>query len=236
MSGRGGVHMLPNGTKKWDGIVPQEAEAPSGSVLRWTANNTWEDAREPLHWDIDVGKACGIGPGLLFAACLLRTGAAHRIGLVPCAVGGTEMDRWLPGADLYEQMVRRTESALRAAPGVAALRALLWYQGESDADTEERADELPGKFASMVAALRARLGAPQLPVLQVAVTCHNMTVSPLAERVRVGQLSARLPALSTVDAEGLQLAADGLHLTTAAQVELGTRLANAATVLGASRG
>ena len=53
---------------------------------------------------------------------------------------------------------------------------------------------------------RARLGAPELPVLQVAITCRNMTVAPLAERVRAGQLGARLPALRTVDAEGLELA------------------------------
>ena len=29
-----------------------------------------------------------------------------------------------------------------------------WMQGESDADTEEHVRALPGKFASMVAALR----------------------------------------------------------------------------------
>ncbi len=51
-------------------------------------------------------KACGVGPGLVFAAHLLRSGGAQRMGLVPCAVGGTAMDRWVPGADLYEQMAR----------------------------------------------------------------------------------------------------------------------------------
>lgn len=50
-------------------------------------------------------KVCGVGPGLVFAARLLSTGAARRVGLVPCAIGGTEMDRWVPGADLFEQMV-----------------------------------------------------------------------------------------------------------------------------------
>ena len=43
-------------------------------------------------------------------------------------------------------------------------------------------------------------------MLQVAITCRNTTVAPLAERVRAGQLDARLPALRTVDAEGLELA------------------------------
>ena len=43
-------------------------------------------------------------------------------------------------------------------------------------------------------------------MLQVAITCRNTTVAPLAERVRAGQLGARLPALRTVDAESLELA------------------------------
>ena len=58
---------------------------------------------------------------------------------------------------------------------------------------------------------RARLGLPQLPVLQVAITCRNATIAPLAERVRAGQLAARLPALRTVDAEGLELAVRLMH-------------------------
>jgi hypothetical protein len=83
MSGRGGVHTSANGTRQWDGVTPSEADAqagachahrrillqvPSGmylprwgalhnagSVLRWSATSTWEDATEPLHYDIDVG-------------------------------------------------------------------------------------------------------------------------------------------------------------------------------------
>ncbi len=27
----------------------------AGSVLRWGATGTWENATEPLHYDIDVG-------------------------------------------------------------------------------------------------------------------------------------------------------------------------------------
>jgi len=70
-------------------------------------------------------KACGVGPGLVFAAHLLRSGGAQRMGLVPCAVGGTAMDRWVPGADLYEQMARPLHpksDADMSAPGQPALR------------------------------------------------------------------------------------------------------------------
>lgn len=52
---------------------------------------------------------------------------------------------------------------------------------------------------------REQLGAPELPVVQVAISCTNTTVCPLEARVREGQLGVRLPALRTVDAQGLQL-------------------------------
>ena len=49
-------------------------------------------------------KVCGVGPGLIFAGQLLELDAAERVGLVPCAVGGTCLDEWQPGTDLYQQM------------------------------------------------------------------------------------------------------------------------------------
>ncbi len=43
-------------------------------------------------------------------------------------------------------------------------------------------------------------------MLQVAITCRNETVAPLAKRVRQHQLALQLPLLRTVDAEGFKLA------------------------------
>ena len=96
-----------------------------------------------------------MGPGLIFAGQLLELDAAERVGLVPCAVGGTCLDKWQPGADLYQQMasphgisvqmyatslveqsadrklgavqVARTHMAMQSMPQ-CKLRGLLWYQ------------------------------------------------------------------------------------------------------------
>ncbi|KAJ0614353.1 putative sialate O-acetylesterase domain, SGNH hydrolase superfamily [Helianthus annuus] len=69
MSGRGGVVNLT-----WDGYVPRES-SPNPSILRLSANLSWELAVEPLHCDIDVAKVCGVGPGMAFANSLLRKDA-----------------------------------------------------------------------------------------------------------------------------------------------------------------
>ena len=52
-------------------------------------------------------KVNGVGPGLIFAKELLslQHSAGDEIGLVPCAIGATSMDEWLPGTVLYEKMV-----------------------------------------------------------------------------------------------------------------------------------
>lgn len=45
--------------------------------------------------------------------------------------------------------------------------------------------------------------------------------------VRKGQLEIELGNVCTVDAKGLEISADGVHLTTAAEVQLGKMLADA---------
>jgi Carbohydrate esterase, sialic acid-specific acetylesterase len=88
MSGRGGVHWS-HARRQWDGVVPEEC-ASSPFILRLSVDCLWEEAREPLHIDIESkSKTCGVGPGMSFANCLLKEIGSHStIGLVPCAVGG----------------------------------------------------------------------------------------------------------------------------------------------------
>ncbi|CAN6275361.1 unnamed protein product [Urochloa humidicola] len=61
MAGRGGVHH-----RRWDGVVPPEG-TPDPCIQRLSAALDWEEAREPLHADIDITKTCGVGPGMVFA-------------------------------------------------------------------------------------------------------------------------------------------------------------------------
>ncbi|XP_074369764.1 putative carbohydrate esterase At4g34215 [Apium graveolens] len=211
---RGGVF---NDT--WDGIVPHESR-PSRSVIRLTAGLTWEKAREPLHKDIDITKTCGIGPGMAFANSLLHK-YSSLLGLVPCAIGGTNISQWARGSQLYDQLVRRAGAALRDG---GTLRAMLWYQGESDTDTLANAESYKDRFETFITNLRQDLVFPMLPVIQVAL---DSGPGPYVEEVREAQLGSKLPNVWCIDAKGLQLQADGLHLSSPAQVQLGKMLADA---------
>ncbi|KAK9073400.1 hypothetical protein SSX86_007724 [Deinandra increscens subsp. villosa] len=215
MSGRGGV---VNGT--WDNYIPPES-SPNLAILRLSADLNWQLATEPLHRDIDTTKACGIGPGMVFASSLLRKDSSIGVvGLVPCAVGGTNISEWAPGGELYKGLIRRAEAALE---GGGKIRGLLWYQGESDTVSREDAESYKNRVQNFFLRVRADLLLPVLPIIQVALASGE---GEYVEMVREAQLGMDLVNLRTVDAKGLSLESDGLHLTTPSQVSLGRMLAD----------
>ncbi|XP_009761873.1 putative carbohydrate esterase At4g34215 [Nicotiana tabacum] len=224
MSGRGGVtNHGQNGivNETWDGIIPPECQS-NPNILRLSAGFTWVEAQEPLHQDIDLGKVCGVGPGMSFANSVVEKDPSFGvIGLVPCAIGGTNISEWVRGGGLYNQMIRRTEAALQ---GGGKLQALLWYQGESDTQTLEDAKLYKFRLKRLFKSVRRDLQSPTLPVIQVALAS---SLGPYKGQVRKAQLGINLPNVRTVDAKGLPVGMDYVHITTLAQVHLGQMLADA---------
>ncbi|GMP81416.1 hypothetical protein CsSME_00036138 [Camellia sinensis var. sinensis] len=221
MSGQGGVN---NGT--WDGVVPPQCQ-PNPAILRLSSELNWEEASEPLHKDIDVNATCGVGPGMVFANTVLDNknlsmSIGGVVGLVPCAIGGTKISEWARGTYLYNQLVSRASAALQDGGG--SIQAVLWYQGESDTVNPDDAALYKGRLERFFMDLRADLQSPLLPIIQVALASGQ---GPYIEKVREAQLGIDLANVKCVDAKGLQLEPDHLHLTTQAQVQLGEMLANA---------
>ncbi|CAN6984882.1 unnamed protein product, partial [Brassica rapa subsp. trilocularis] len=223
MAGRGGVVKDHHHNRwVWDKIVPSEC-SPDSSILRLRADLRWEEAREPLHADIDTGKVCGVGPGMAFANAVRKRSDSDSdvIGLVPCAVGGTAIKEWERGSRLYETMVKRAEESRRYG---GEIKAMLWYQGESDVSDIHDAESYGRNMTRLVKNLRHDLNLPSLPIIQqVAITSGGGYI----DKVREAQLGLKLSNVVCVDAKGLQLKPDNLHLTTEAQVQLGLSLAQA---------
>lgn len=244
MAGRGGVK-----NKRWDGVVPDDCKPDPSTIHRLNANLIWETAQEPLHADIDTKKTCGVGPGMSFANAV-KDYIPGVIDLVPCAVGGTAIKEWAKGQKLYEDMVRRAKSA---ASSGGEIKAMLWYQGESDAPSQNAAGSYKTNMETLIHNVRSDLGLPSLPIIQVN---YYLLISPILhlismirsvnwlggfggnqvalasgdgyiEVIREAQKAIDLPNVVCVDAKGLELKEDNLHLTTAAQVQLGHMLADA---------
>ncbi|CAN6321886.1 unnamed protein product [Urochloa humidicola] len=229
MGGRGGA-TSGSGTS-WDGVVPPEC-APSPRILRLSPELRWEEAREPLHAGIDEGNVVGVGPGMPFAHAVLRGSRgrlpAHAaVGLVPCAQGATSIAAWSRGTHLYSRMLTRARAAMAQCPPPQecshSLAALLWYQGETDTIARRDAELYTARMEAFVRDVRHDLNMPNLLVIQVGLATGQ---GKFLDLVRDAQKRLHLPNLKYVDAKGLPVANDYTHLTTPAQVTLGSMLAN----------
>mmetsp|Transcript_28004 Transcript_28004/g.66519 ORF Transcript_28004/g.66519 Transcript_28004/m.66519 type:complete len:354 (-) Transcript_28004:100-1161(-) len=205
MAGRGGVVQTKNGLT-WDGVVPAPCQPAPRKIFKFNSTGCWEEAVEPIHQDIDSTKVCGVGPGMPFANQLLSMGFTDRIGLVPCAIGGTRIDLWQEGGKLFTNMVHRTLTAIAERPN-SRLRGLVWYQGESDADTKERAAAYKEKLAAFIDAARTALDSPSLPILQVLPTEACRCPCPTPDALPgTTLLLGRSPAMVTASAIAPQVA------------------------------
>ncbi|KAJ1397340.1 Sialate O-acetylesterase domain [Sesbania bispinosa] len=222
MSGRGGVvKNSSNHNKIWDGVIPPECRQDP-SILRLNAALQWEPAKETLHVDIDTKKVCGVGPAMPFANAVRRHVVDALLGLVPCAVGGTAIKEWARGEDLYQNMVNRAKESVKGDQH-SQIKALLWFQGESDTSSEDDARSYKVNMEKFIHNIREDLNLPSLPIIQVALASGF----EYTEKVREAQKGIDLPNVICVDAKGLALKEDNMHLTTESQVQLGHMLAQA---------
>jgi hypothetical protein len=173
MSGRGGNYNdSTSNTVRWDGQIPPECRSKP-EILQLAANKSWVEAHEPLHQEIDHWKTCGIGPGMPFANAILdKYPSFGSIGLVPCAKGGTRIMEWAKGTELYNQLVSRAKASLT---GGGKIRALLWYQGESDT-AEQDAKLYKSRLEKFFNDVRHDLNYPDLPIIMVRILYNSIII------------------------------------------------------------
>ncbi|MBU1155671.1 MAG: sialate O-acetylesterase, partial [Proteobacteria bacterium] len=212
----------------------------------FTNADVWAEAREPLDDPGGQRDACsldlypGVGPGSAFAQRLSELLPQVRVGLIPCARGRVTLAQWAPDSrpgSLYGSSLRRARLAGRKS----RVAGVLFYQGESDAYSRGAVEAWPRRFAALVASWRRDLGDPKLPVVfcQVGNLAANWRADPAFrywDLLKQKQAGVRLPGVRMVTTDDLPLKADGIHLTTAAQIYLGRRLAQAMYELLLERG
>jgi len=183
----------------------------------------WIAATEPLH--TDKPPIAGIGLGMSFAVELIRAAGMAPVGLIPCAVGGTPLSRWMPGADLYEYAVGTARAALPAGN----LTGILWHQGENDAGNREDAASYGERLRDMLQSLRADLSAHSVPVVagELGHFLRHDQGYPFFELVNrsLRELEGCLPAYACAGAEGLSDNGDFVHFDAASLREFGIRYA-----------
>lgn len=190
-------------------------------VIALGMTDEWFAAREPMQFG-----GSGVGPGIPFAIEMLKSDPTITIGLVPCAVGGTPLSRWVKGADLYEQAVRRAKFAAKSG----VIKGVLWHQGEQDCLNKANAESYGIRLAFMFAKLQSDLEVPNLPIVVGQLGDFLSTEKlPYTATVRsaILQVAEVLPDVAFADAAGLGDKGDSLHFSAAAQSEFGIRYATA---------
>lgn len=211
------------------GVVGDEDKVPPARVLMLNQAGEWVPAVEPMHFD---KPTVGVGPGRAFGRMIAEATPGVTVGLIPCAVGGSPIDTWKPGAFYegtkshpWDDALRRAKIALQAG----TLKGILWHQGESDSNAQLSAD-YAAKLHDLVVRLRRELGAPNMPF--IAGQMGRFDGAPWDEhRTRVDRAQRELPQTVArtgyVSAEGLKDKGDKVHFDSAAYRELGRRYAEA---------
>lgn len=211
MSGRGHI-----------GDVP-EIINPDCQMLR---NGRWGIMTEPVNPDAPIfGNIYG---DLHSGVCLATSFAdayqrkfQEKVGLIPCAHGGTSIVEWMPGEILFDHAVFMAKLAMRTSE----LAGILWHQGCQDTSTVELATQHFERSVVVLNAIREELGAKALPLLVGELGSFVRLKTDNFDIVNNGlkRLPDVLDKTAFVSAQGLTCNQDGVHFDAASLRTFGLR-------------
>ena len=135
------------------------ADAPSYDTSRMLVlrNGRWMNCFRPVNPDRPFS---GYNLAETFADDYLKDHEGVKLGLIPCADGGTTLDQWKEGSLLFDNAIYQARLAMRTSH----LVAILWHQGESDSN-ERVAPVYRQRLEEMIAAFRREPGFDGIPFL-----------------------------------------------------------------------
>jgi len=209
------------------GKVEDQDKQPHPRVFALNQEGQWEPATEPLHFD--KPNIVGVGPGLAFGKAMAEYKKNVRIGLIPCAAGGSPIASWTEGgyhsqtkSHPYDDALKRARIAMQNG----VIKGIIWHQGESDSKPEltkvyrEKLEELIGKF-------RRELGDDDLPFIVGKLGKFYVARNPNAETINKILEGIPLTVKNTAcaDTAGLTPKSDLVHFDAKSERELGRRYA-----------
>jgi hypothetical protein len=206
------------------GMVDEESKKSDPRILMLTKELQWQPATDPLHFDKPIA---GVGPGLAFAKAIAEKTPGIRIGLIPCAVGGTSIKLWVPeGFDKftktrpYADMLERVKVAQREG----VLKGIIWHQGEADRNA---ADAYAGLLSELIERMRKDCGA-DVPFVAGEISSFQSQTedSTVKLNAAIQSLEGRVKRYAWVGSEGLNHKGDQVHYDAASARILGVRFAD----------
>ena len=174
-------------------------------------------------------QVVGVGLGRTFGRLLAADHPEATVGLIPTAVGGTEIAAWLPGGvdkwdaskHPYDDSVKLAKEAQKSGKIVA----VLWHQGESDVAAQTA--DYKEKLRKVVKNFRRDLGLDE-SVPFIAGDMASFYEEKIASHIDIVdnailELSQEIPSFYTVGTKDLNHRGDNLHFDSESLYKLGER-------------
>jgi hypothetical protein len=206
-------------------ITPYYKDISDARVLMLNQANEWVVAKHPLHFD--KPRRAGVGSGLSFGIEMAKADPTVRIGLIPCAVGGTAIESWQPGGFdkvtkkyPYDEALARIRVAMRSG----VVKGIIWHQGEANSDPVKGADYLK-KLSVLIERFRKEIKDPNLPFVAGELGRYREKYSIINDQLK--QLPQTVKQTRVASSEGLVHKGDGTHFDSPSADTLGKRFAAA---------
>ena len=177
---------------------------------------------EPVNYDRPVA---GVGPAGSFASMWCMENKEEKIGLIPCAEGGSSLDDWAVEGTLFKHAVSQAQFAMQDSE----LLCILWHQGENDSSGGNYRTYYK-KLRVIVEALRNQLNAGEVPFVVGGLGDFlgktgfgiNCTEYELINNELL-RFATEQPNAYFVTAAGLTSNPDGIHIDAVSQRKFGVR-------------
>jgi hypothetical protein len=201
------------------GKVALEDKVAVPRVLMLNKANEWVSAVDPISFDKTIA---GVSLGRTFGITMAKANPNIKIGLIPCAVGGTPIRRWQQNGDLYKAALKRAQIAQKNG----VIKGILWHQGENDSGKEATSKIYEQQLHAMIIAWRNDLGDKDLPIV-VGEMGRFFVAAKFKPTVDAAlkALPGKVKHTAWVSAEDLGHKGDVVHFNAAGYRELGKRYA-----------
>lgn len=204
-------------------ITEELKKLQHANVQMLDSNYKWIPAKHPVHFD--KPKVAGVGPGLSFGIAMADANPSVRIGLVPCAVGGTSIGKWAPGAydkatntHPYDDAVKRIQEAMK----YGVIKGVIWHQGEANSGGEGSKTYI-SKLTELIDRVRTLTGNANLPFVAGELGYfkpHYQNINTVLK-----ELPQKSYNTAVATSEGLKDKGDATHFDGSSANELGKRFA-----------
>lgn len=204
--------------------VEAEDSITLNKVFLLNSEGQSEKAKNPLNRYSTIGKKLEyqrLGPGFYFAKTLSEEYITDTLLLIQNARGGTALERWMKGSEhgYYEAVITRIQQAKAIYPN-AAIKAIIWHQGESN---RENYQHYVRELKQMVSDYRKDLDLPNLPFIAGDLGQWNPNYTLI--RKEIAKIPDSIPNAALVSSDELSNF-DEHHFDTKSQRIFGKRYAH----------